>query len=296
MKIKKLFLIFVINTLCFLNTAGKFPDEMPDWKSIQSYNLANLEFGATSIQDFKKFCTDTKPVDIGNNTISFEIPLKGDQEYSAIRVGFSLNRLDWIEFYFKDSVAISDIVELYGQPDNINTVYSKNFDYYDYKFFNVATQKDHKKAISLTVFEISTDSRSYTNLLSALPDIKSFNFSRTITPGYTTESSLNDKFPGLKPVKKDKFDTGSTYFLNSKNLEKSPYYEKAALVFKNGILNFISLTPKKIIYDKIVKHYGVASKSEPAKNGGVLYEYQNFFALVDKKTGKVLNIGIFSSI
>jgi len=272
----------------------KFPEALPDWQNIQNYRFKQLVFGKTSIKDFQQVCSGLQGK--ADNGDVYILACKPEQNnlYSNIRVGFLNEKLDWVEFTLKNNPEINEIVYLYGPPESINTTYSNTYDYYDYKFFNVSTDKEHKKAYHISIFGFPDNSVLATDIDQAIPGLYGYKTLKVLKPGITIEKEFNNEFPGLVPYKKNKFDTDSVYTISEFTKNKD-LYSKVVLNFKNGILSSIYLTPKKLTFDKVKSIYGNDYRVEQIDGNLVLYDYTTFLVIAGKQDNRVKSIAIISS-
>ena len=285
--------IFVFLVL-ILGSACTFPDNIPDWKNLSEYRLDKLNFSTTTIKEFKSTCKGvefTKASQKGVVFVNIETPK--NESYEKIRVGFKENKLDWIEFTLKNKIKTEDFIKIYGKPNGINYKYSNLFDYYNYDYFNLATDKDHKIAKNFTLFALKElNKKAYNFPINKQKNVKkliSLSF-LNFKPGYFTESEFVKLYPEKKPIRKNKFDTTS-YYLFKENLDRSGYYKEVVLCFINGILNWVSVIPHNLFFESL-SNYGKAIKVEPLNEKYDFYDFYDFIVLVNKNTGKIENIGI----
>lgn len=257
-----------------------------DWKNIESEPFEPVMFGHTSYKEFKKqykyFKKTTAPE--GQIILSNKKP---QEPYSEIRAGFKEGKLDWIEFILKKENSLEDFLSLYGTPKNINKAHSEYYNYYDYGYFNVSTDKTEKNFYSITFFEAPELDETYNRINGSIPSILELNFPLTFIPGEYLEMDFAEDYPSYFP----KFNKNGTKTYTIKdNILKD--YKKVELVFENGILSFISLYPNKVKLNIIVETYGMVDKVYTADNK-LIYEYKNFTVVTDSKNN-VINIGLFA--
>lgn len=292
--LKKLKIIAVLISVTLIS-ACKFPDNTLDWQNINGYKPEKLKFGTTTIDDFYELAPDANPEYISKNITVINAEPDNNDIYKKIRVGFKDKKLDWIEFGLIDQVEIAKFTRLYGKPQNINTTYSKKMDYYDYGFFNIATDKKHSYVKSINLFE-TPDEKLKPVIIDGIPslqDLVKANF-LNLKPGLTLETSFNDKYPDLAAQKKNKFDKTSLYILENELGGAKLYYKKIIIVFNNGLLSWINFIPQDFSLEKALKLYGTGYKTEPAGSKCDFYEYANILLLVDRTKKKVIDIGIIS--
>lgn len=293
---------FIFLTAIFLtvilNSACKYPDNLPNWQDLASFKLKKLQFNKTSLNDFKILTSENPSQKVGSNIDIFNTIPAEKNIYNKIRVGFKDKKLDWIEYSLNQNIEMSKFVEIYGKPREVNSKYSKLYDYYDYGFFNVATDKEHTNAKFLTLFEIYQPfviKSKPESIVKEGQDISFRNF-LDLKPGITLEDDFNKAYPALKPHKSDKFDTQSTYFLDEELGRAKAICKKAVIVFNNGLLSWINLVPQSLSIDDAIKKYGTAYKMEQMDYRYVLYDFSTFVLVVNKTTKKVVNVGIISNL
>ncbi|MFH0702717.1 MAG: hypothetical protein V2B14_04165 [bacterium] len=288
--------------LVIFNSACKFPDNTVDWQSINTYQPNKIQFGKTTVDEFKKLCPNSTIEKAGNDIEIFntEPENKNKDDYKKIRVGFKNKKLDWLEFTLnKDKkIEMAKFVRLYDSPRDINTRYSDVLDYYDYVFFNISTDKDHSYAKSITVFEIPKISSEESTIGDQIPDWQNLNTASflNLKPGYTLETEFNKMYPDLKAYNTDKFDTTSIYTLDKELGRAKLYYKKIILTFNNGLLSWISLVPQNLSLENALKIYGANYTVESIDSKYDFYDFSNFIFVVDKVQQKIINIGIISTI
>ena len=108
-----------------LLSACKFPDSNMDWQDIKGYKLDKLKFGTTTVSDFVKLASDAKAQKLDLGIVIFNTEPANKDVYKRIRVGFRNDKLDWLEFTFNEQVKMSEMLDLYGKPRNINEKYSQ---------------------------------------------------------------------------------------------------------------------------------------------------------------------------
>jgi len=281
-----------------MTQGSKFPDSIPDLHNISSYKLNSLEFGKTSLKEFKKLTNYDSSEKIKNVTIVKLDPQNADL-YKKIRVGFKNGRLDWIEFALNNEIKMSDIVNTYGQPKDINTTYSKILNYYDYSFFNISTDKKNTVAKHITIFEVPklpkhTTKDEPAHTIAYIPGwkyLQNGNFMK-LRPGYTLETDFNAKFPFLTPYQKDLFDTNTLYIMDKELGSKKTDYKNIKFCFNNSLLSWISITPNDLPFASFVKVYPVQLKKEALNPKYSLYSNNNFVLVINNATKKITNIGI----
>ena len=282
-------LTVLLSAILILGCSCVFPDNILNYNDIYHYKLEKFKFGKTTLSDFASLAGNPPQKTIKGYKI-LSIPTANNNKIKKIRIGFKNNKLDWIEFNFKDYFSIVKIVELYGKPLNINTSYNNYLDYFDYGFFNVSTDKNHKLAKSITLFSLpASNTASRKNIFNNIISWKLLKNSDflNLKPGYTLESDFITKYPDLKP---NRLNNMTMYNLN-KELQFSQY-SKAVLCFDSGLLSWISLTPKNLTLSDTLKVYGTGYKIEKINTIYDYYDFPRFSLVIDKKQKKVLNIGI----
>ncbi|OGH99186.1 MAG: hypothetical protein A2104_08550 [Candidatus Melainabacteria bacterium GWF2_32_7] len=289
--------IIVLLIAVVLVSACKFPDNVLDWHNIAGYKLDKLKFGITTVDDFIKLTPDAKPESIDKSIIIINTEPTSNDIYKRIRVGFRDKKLDWIDFGIANKIEMSKIIDLYGKPRNINSNYSKTLDYYDYDFFNIATDKKHTSAKSINIFDIPDLKNHKLTVINGIPSLKDLGKTNflNLKPGITLEIDFQAKYPDLEAFKKDKFDKISIYTLDNELGKAKTYYKKVIVVFNSGLLSWINLIPQSLTLQEALKLYGSNYKIEPMNSKYVFYNYTDFVLLVDKAQKKVKNIGIVSA-
>ena len=250
-----------------------------------------MKFGKTTKGEFESLVKGATAENAGNRVTTYTLDSPDISIYKRVRVGFNDGKLDWIEYAFNPGIRMSDIARLYGKPGNINAAYSNKLDYYDYGFFNVSTDKKHALARFINFFsegKPATQSRISLAGIPAWQNLCKVNF-LGLKPGYTLEIDFRDKYPLLLASKQDKGE--STIYNIDGALTKS-CYSKGTLVFKNGLLRWVSLTPRDMPVAKVVKTYGKKYKLQHLNSKTDLYDYSSIILAIDKVHKKVTNIGI----
>lgn len=294
-KLKAFYLMICFLFLNLLSVACKFPDNILDLQNIKTYKLDKIKFGQTTIEEFTSLVGVKPDYTIENVDIYNTVPVN-NVVFKKIRVGFKDKKLDWIEFYLNGDIELATIADIYGKPDNINQSYSKIFDYYDYKFFNISTDKQHKFARTITIFDMPESSHeTIIDLSSFIPkwqDLKKRNI-LGLKPGYSLESDFNDLYPDLLSVKNNKTDY-SVYILDKELGKAKSQYESIELVFINGLLNWIYLVPLEINLNQLISLWGKEYQVESISKKHELYDFNGIIAVVNKNNKKVVKIGIIT--
>lgn len=296
-RFKAFYCIVFLLLFNLLVSACKFPDNILDINNITNYKLDKIKFGITSLDEFASLVGSKPDYKIGNIFIYNTLP-PDNTVYKKVRVGFKQEKLDWIEFALNDNTELSKITDVYGKPDNINTIYNKIFDYYDYKFFNISTDKEHVYAKAITIFNLPESSLDkIIDLSNSIPnwqELNTFNI-LGLKPGYSLESDLNSSYPELLPVKEEKIDSSSVYILDKELGKAKSQYQKIELFYINGLLNWIDIIPVNISLNQIVKVWSTEYKIESINKKYDLYEFAGIIAVIDKTNKKVVKIGIVTS-
>jgi len=285
---------FIFLILCLLLSAYKFPEQLPAPLDFDTYTFEKIKFGQTSVNEFAYLApTYEKPETEGIYTIYNETNL--NNTYKSLRAGFKDNFLDWIELEFAVPQSWSKFKKNYGNPQSVNTNYSKKFNYQDYGFFNVVTDKNNASAFGVTLYGESDFNPAIKQIVAKLPDYKSFNFVNEFIPGQLMESDFNTKYQNFSPSYSTVETDKKTYCVPSKYLKHNNYYSEVDFIFSNGILMFINLKPKILNTNDVKKTYGEGSVQNGKKANIAFLEYPNFIITYDKETLKVLNIGILGA-
>ncbi|EKE04218.1 MAG: hypothetical protein ACD_20C00096G0001 [uncultured bacterium] len=291
------FQILGLLIVVILLSACKFPDSNMDWQDIKGYKLDKLKFGTTTVSDFVKLAPDAKAQKLDLGIIIFNTEPANKDVYKRIRVGFRNDKLDWLEFTFNEQVKMSEMLDLYGKPRNINEKYSKIVDYYDYDFFNITTDKSHNLAKSINIFEIRKHTNTEIALINGIPDLSSLMKVKflDLEPGISLEADFKNNFPDVEAYRKDESSSVAIYTLDSELGKAKKHYKKALIVFDNGLLSWINIIPQDLSKEKALNLYGSKYKIEPVNAQYDFYDYKDFVLVVDKKQNKVKNIGIISA-
>ena len=200
--------------------------------------------------------------------------------------------MDWIELEFAVPQYFHKLKQTYGNPKSVNTSYSTKFNYHDYGFFNLVTDKNNAIVFAVTLYGESDFNPAIANVVSKLPDFKNFNFINTFIPGKYLEESFKTEYPNFPIASTDDDNAGVTYSVPQKYLKHNNYYSSVDFVFTNGMLSFVNLVPKSLSIMQVKQTYGQATETKSKKQNVYFWEYPNFVATFDKDTNKVLNIGI----
>ena len=286
--------LFVLLTVVFCCSC-KFNEKLPDWQNLKNYKPDDLKFGETKMLDFKNKYPDITGKSENDGLYIFSENLADNKLYSRIRIGFNHDSLDWIEFSLNNNVEVSKFESIYGTPKTVNTSYSTDYDYLNYDFFSVTTDKDHKIAYTINIFDLPNILQSIHPINAKMPNYNEFNSIQDLKPGILTEAEFHEKYTGLTPYKKDKFDTNSVYTLTDELNGGKKLYKKVIFNFNNGLLSSIYLTPENLAFDEIAQYYGTPLKIEPLAIPYQLYEYENFLIVVSENDKTVRNIAIITS-
>jgi len=289
----KRILYFLICLTLFL-CAYKFPEKLPAPVDFDTYVFDRVKFGQTSVNEFAYVAPAyDKPETEGVYTIYSENDL--DNIYKGLRAGFKNNYLDWIELEFAVPQSFTKMKQTYGEPKSNNTTYSNKFNYHDYGYFNLVTDKNNASVFAVTLYGESDFIPAIANAVSKLPDYKNFNFINTFIPGKFMEQNFKSEYPGFPVAATDDANAGVTYSVPKKYLKHNTYYSAVDFVFANGMLAFVNLVPRALSIMQIKQTYGQGTESKSKKSNIYFWEYPNFVVTFDKNTNKVLNIGIIGA-
>lgn len=285
---------------------------LPEWQQIADYTFPNLVFDKTTQQEFNKFYPYIKNFDDADENIRIFTYKPGQKSYfSSIKFGFEDEMLSWIDYSPTTKIKINDIIDVFGTPLAINTAVSKYLDYYDYGDFAVSITKDNGDVYAFTQHgtegNFSNDAKEINIKLPKWKDLTSGKVDK-LFPGLTKKSDLKVLLPKIKESSlvsqyypKDFWTAGDelndnlpTVYLIKKGLENSDY-KSVELVFKNKILSWIDMVPKKLSLDQALKAYGNKYKIDNSTNVD-FYNFKNIVLTVSKKTRTVLNIGVLGSV
>lgn len=288
----KISLLFL---LIFLVSGYKYPESLPVWQDIFSYRLKNLEIGKTTLSQFRRL-TNFETFEKVQNVTTVSLEPKAKDTYKAVRVGFRNNRLDWIEFVLNKEMKISDFIDVYGQPRDINTIHSDKLNYYDYGFFSVSVEKTNTYAKHLTIFEISEPKEELVHIIENIPELKYLKSLRLLglKPGYTLEEEFKEKYPFLTADKIDATGLKSVYVIDKSLGERKKEYKSIEVCFNNGLLNWINITPQNLSLADFIKIFGTNFKYEQLNKENSFYTSKNLVMTLNTKTNKVKTLGIIS--
>jgi len=298
-RFREIYLILALLFISTLTSACKFPDNILDWQNIKEYKPVSIQFGVTTTGDFVSLVQKNPDQKIGDVTFFNTLP-PDNSIYKKIRVGFKNDKLDWLEFTLNDNFEISKFTDIYGKPRYINTTYSTLFDYYNYDFFNISTDKQQIYAKAVTIFEMPKATQNQDEIIdlgNLIPDWKNLNTSNFLglKPGYSIEVNFNSSYPKLIPVKSNTKNSSSVYVLDKELGKAKSQYKIVELIFKNGLLSWISLVPQNISLEQVIKAWGSQYTLESINTKYDLYDFSSVIAVVDKSKKKVVKIGIISA-
>lgn len=279
--------------------ACKFPDNVLDWQNIKEYKTELIKLGETTTSDFINLVKSKPDQKIGDVSI-FNTHPSDNSTYKKIRVGFKKDKLDWIEFTLNKDVEMSKFTDIYGKPQHINKAYSDVLDYYDYSFFNISTDKQHTYAQNITIFEkpkFMQNQEKVVDLGNLIPEWKNLNTVNFLglKPGYSIEANFNSSYPEILINNSGKGGTSSVYILDKELGKAKSQYKKVELVYNNGLLSWISLIPKGVSLNQIIKVWGSKYTLEPINTIYDLYDFSSVMAVVDKRNKMVVKLGIVSA-
>ncbi len=292
---KKFYLINLISILIF-SCGYKFPDQLPEWKDINSYSPEKLEFQKTSLKEYRKFAPDSEIFDIDNDIKIINIILDEQDVFNEVNVGFKDEILDWIEFSLNKEIKINEFVSIYGFPRFIDKNYSDIFNYYNYETFNIAVDKNNIFAKSISIFDTAepTQKKQAQNKGEAAESKSFFQVFPGLKPGLVTEEEFIKEFPDLLPYMEGEFDVNSCYTFIEELGEAKQQYQKAILKFENGLLSWINLIPVNSELEKLLKKTGKSYKTEKLDENYDFYVFDNFVLVVNRAQKKVNSIGVFN--
>ena len=286
-------LLFILIFIVFINCAYCFPEKLPAPLDFDTYTFDRVKFGQTSVGEFSYIAPGyAKPEVEGVYTIFSEKNL--NNSYKAARIGFKDNFLDWIELEFAVPQSITIFKKNYGEPKLVNKEYSNKFNYLDYGFFNVVTDKNNAVCYAITLYGESDFNPSIKNVVDKIPSYKALNSLSDLEPGKMMENDFKTLYSGFLPTKNNTENARNTYSIPKKYLKHNNYYSAIDLVFSNGMLSFINLKPKNMNIHDVKEIYGEGKILDNTIGKAGIKEYPNFIITYDKETNRVLNIGIIS--
>jgi len=292
---KKLSFLFFFLAISFFISGYKFPEQLPAPMDFDTYVFEKLKFGQTSTNEFSYFApTYPQPEIEGKYVIYSEANLNNNYKY--LRVGFKDNFLDWVELEFAVPQSLKKIQQNYGKSKQINEKHSNKFNYHDYGFFNIVTDKNNVSAFGITLYDSSGYQPDIAKIVAKLPDYKSLNFINDFIPGRLMENDFNMQYKNFKPEINKNQSQEKIYSIPAKYLKNNDFYSSAELIFNNGILSFVNLTPKNLSTNDIKKIYGETKIIKSEKENIEYLEYSNFIVGYNKKNNKILSIGIINAL
>lgn len=291
---KKFPALLICLLISFVFSGYKFPEKLPNPLDIDTFTFEKVKFGQTSVNEFSYLAPNyDEPEVAGKYTIYSELDL--DKNYKSLRAGFKDNFLDWVELEFAVPQSVGKFKQNYGNPKVVNKEHSSKFNYHDYGFFNVITDKNNVSAFGVTLYAESDFNPYIAQIVEKLPDYKDFNFINEYVPGQLMENDFVDKYKNLV-FKSNQQNAEKIFSIPNKYFKYNEKYEKADFVFSNGILAFVNLTPKNLSVVEVKKIYGDGQISSSAKENIEFLEYPNFIITYNKATNKVLKVGIVGAL
>ncbi|MDD3593315.1 MAG: hypothetical protein PHX18_01675 [Candidatus Gastranaerophilales bacterium] len=284
----------LIAVFAILLSAYAFPEKLPEAYDLNRFQLEKIKFQNTTIAQFQQIAPKyPTPEYEGIYAIFKEKDL--DTTYKSVRIGFKDNYLDWIEFDFAVPQTYSKFIKTYGKPLSVNTEYSKKYNYHDYNFYNIVTDKNNVSVFSITLYGTSDYNSSIGAVINKLPDYKSFNFINEFIPGKYLENDFKASYSKFQPTNASVKTDKTEYKIPPEYMVAHPLYKSASLVFHNGILNFINLEPKNLSITELKTIYGNGKLVRSSNPNIVFFEYPNFVATLNQKSTMITNIGIIGA-
>lgn len=244
-------------------------DSQFDYMNIPTESFDNIYFKKSTQADVRAKYPKFLPVRMEDgSTILSHKPKSG--AYSEIRIGFDKDALQWIEFVLKDKQSIDKILTRYGTAADVNYDYNVLYNYYDYEFFNFAVDKQQQYFYSISVFDNPKLPDELLNFDNELPSINSINQIKNFIPKTYPEEAFGDYYESLYP--KFNADGTKTYTIKNNVTQK---YQKAELIFCDGLLQYLILYPKDTNFAQLKAIYGNAMKVSTQQNQ-IIYDYGNF--------------------
>lgn len=291
-------LMVLLATISVLSSGYIFADNLPEWKNIHDYKLNKYQFQKTKYEDFSKAYSGAKTYTIDKNTKILSIKLDNNDIYSGINVGFTKNVMDWLEFTFSTNMEIRDLITIYGQPQSIDSKQNKTYDYYNYDTFNIAVDKRHIFAKSISFFDVKQGSvaQNLRSKIDPVPAKKFFELFPNLKPGVSIESQFTQNYPDQLPYMEGEFEVVATYTLTDELQEAIRFYDKVELRFENGLLSWINLFPNETEAKNLYKKISTPYKVEKLDKKLEFYVFDKYIYTIDKTHKKVISIGLFDSV
>lgn len=294
---KKYAEILCLLIIATISCAFTFPDNLPDWKKLNSYKAGKLQFQKTKLAEFKRNHPEAKVFEYDKNVKIIATPPQKTDVFKNINVGFREDVLDWLEFELNKKITMQEIISIYGLPYTIDSSHSEDLDYYNYEKFNVATDKKHEFAKSISIFDFGEPSVSNVATpkeIVTFSDRTFFSVFPELKPGQSTEEEFIRKFPVLLPYTEENIDTITTYTLVEELGSAKYLYKKAVLRFENGLLSWISLIPDNPDLNAFFARVKDTYKIEKANSHSDFYVYKNFILVVDRNKKTINSIGVIN--
>lgn len=251
-----------------------------DYMNIPSEHLEKINFRKDTIEDILSKFPEFKKSTLDDGQIIL-LSHPSHSPYSEIRIGFTDKKLEWIEFILKEQGDINNFIVRYGTPDDVNVNYHPTYDYYDYSFFNVSADKKGEKLYSITLFDNPKTPEELKELNAQLPAWDKLSDHNIFIPGNYLEATFGDEFVSLYP--KFNEDGTKTYILNKNVTTK---YQKAEIIFKDGLLKKLVLYPHNLSLAQIKSVYGPPSFKEENKDK-IIHRYNRFSVTTDSKNNVI---------
>jgi len=130
--------------------------------------------------------------------------------------------------------------------------------------------------------------------LPPISNLSTGNFDK-LTPGVTKNINLKNLYPGIKESDteygRNNNDIQYNVYLINKGLENSDY-KSIEVVFKNNLLNWINIIPRKLPLNQALKFYKTKYTVDKSNKMVDFYNFNKFIITVSKKSNIILNIGI----
>lgn len=294
---KKFAEIFCLLIIASISCAFTFPDNVPDLKMLNSYRAGKLQFQKTKLAEFKRNHQEAKVFEYDKNVKIIAITPQKSDVFKNINVGFRDEVLDWLEFELNKKITMQEMISIYGLPNSIDTSHSTDLDYYNYEKFNIATDKKHELAKSISIFNFGEPSVSNVapkKEIVAFSDRTFFGVFPELKPGQSIEEEFVRKFPVLLPYTEENIDTITTYTLVEELGSVKYLYKKAVLRFENGLLSWICLTPANSDLNAFLAKVKDTYKIEKANSHNDFYVYKNFILVVDRDKKIINSIGVIN--
>lgn len=274
--------------------------KLPGWQSIQEYDFPKLSFDKTTIEEFTKLYPNINNYEDANDNIRvYSYKLDNTSPFLSVKFGFEDNKLSWIDYFPSGKVNLTQVMDAWGAPLTNNTSISKYLNYYIFEDIIVTASKQSSDIYTFTqsgkIDIVSNNAKKINLKIPPLKDLITGRFDK-LTPGISKNSNLKNLYTNIIESetnygKKDNDDADYNVYLINQGLENTDY-KSIELIFKNNLLSWINIIPKKLTLDQAIKVFNARYKVDKSNDKLNFYNYDKIILTVSKKSNIILNIGI----